>query len=79
MELQADQILSHYVDAYQKLYNRMPKDVHAVDDEWVVVNGARMRVTELDYLTKQLQQEYTQGLEQKRNIVVKLMKWFKGT
>jgi hypothetical protein len=67
------------VDAYQKLYNRMPKDVHTLDAEWVVVNGARMRIAELEYLTKQLQQEYAQGLEQKRNIVVKLMKWFKGT
>ncbi len=78
MELQADQVLTHYVEAYQKLYNRMPKDLRALDNEWVVVNGARMRVAELEYLTQQLQQEYQAGLEQKKNIVARLVKWFKG-
>lgn len=78
MELRSEKVMMHYVDAYQKLYNRTPKDLKALDNEWVVVNGARMRVGELEYLTKQLQQEYAQGLEEKRNVVLRLLKWFKG-
>ncbi|MBC8171062.1 MAG: hypothetical protein H7X77_05305 [Anaerolineae bacterium] len=77
-DLYSEKIMTHYADAYQKLYNRAPRDLRALDHEWVVVNGARMRVTELEYLTRQLQQEYTQGLEQKRNLVTRLVKWFKG-
>lgn len=78
MELQSEKAMMHYVAAYQKLYNRVPKDLQALDNEWVVVNGARMRVTELENLTYQLQQEYSQGQEQKRSIVMRLLQWFKG-
>lgn len=78
MELRSEKAMNHYVDAYQKLYNRVPKDLQALDNEWVVVNGARMRVSELENLTLQLQQEYFQGLEQRRSIVNRLLKWFKG-
>ncbi|HEX2619798.1 MAG TPA: hypothetical protein VHL11_06615 [Phototrophicaceae bacterium] len=77
-DLRSEKVMTHYADAYQKLYNRTPRDLRALDNEWVVVNGARMRINELEYLTRQLQQEYTQGLEQKRNVVMRLVKWFKG-
>jgi hypothetical protein len=66
-----------YAEAYQKLYKRMPKDLRALDNNWVVVNGARMRVSELEYLTKQLQQEYSQSLDERRGLVNRLLKWFK--
>ncbi len=69
--------MMHYAEAYQKLYRRMPKDLRALDNNWVVVNGARMRVSELEYLTKQLQQEYNQSIAQQRSIVNRLLKWFK--
>lgn len=78
-ELQSEKIMTSYADAYQRLYNRVPKDLRALDSEWVVVNGARMRVAELEYLTRQLQAEYSQGMDQKRGIVNRLVKWFKGT
>ena len=74
----SEQVMMHYAEAYQKLYNRTPRDLRALDDDWVVVNGARMRVTELEYLTKQLQQEYRQGLDDRRSIVNRLVKWLKG-
>jgi hypothetical protein len=66
-----------YAEAYQKLYKRMPKDLRALDNNWVVVNGARMRVSELEYLTKQLQQEYSQSVDERRGLVNRLLKWFK--
>ncbi|NDJ62576.1 MAG: hypothetical protein GYB67_15720 [Chloroflexi bacterium] len=77
MEISAEQAVFSYAEAYRKLYNRTPRDLRAVDNDWVIVNGARMRVTELEYLTQQLQQEYRQGIEQKRNLVTRLINWFK--
>lgn len=74
----SEQAMTHYTEAYQKLYNRVPKDLRIIDHEWVVVNGARMRVAELEYLTNQLQQEYSQGLAQKRNVVLRLLNWLKN-
>lgn len=71
-------VMYRYAEAYQKLYNRRPRDLRAVDDKWVIVNGARMRPVELEHLTKQLQMEYKQSLSNRRNIIGKLIKWFKS-
>lgn len=75
----AEEIVHHYTKAYQKLYNRTPRELEVLDDDWVIVNGARMRVSELAYLTRQLQQEYAQGLEERRSVLKRLVNWFKGT
>jgi len=71
-------VMHRYAEAYEKLYNRRPRDLRAVDDDWVIVNGARMRIAELEHLTNQLQMEYKQALSNKKSIVGKLIKWFKG-
>ena len=75
----SNDIMLDYSRAYQKLYNRNPKELRAVDNDWVVVNGARMRVSELQYLTSQLQQEYQQSLAVRRGIVKRLIGWLKGS
>ena len=77
MNVPSEKAMILYAEAYQKLYKRMPKDLRALDNNWVVVNGARMRVSELEYLTKQLQQEYTQSLDEQRGLVNRLLKWLK--
>jgi hypothetical protein len=77
MDLSSERALMNYSEAYQLLYSRKPKDLRALENGWVIVNGARMRVSELEYLTNQLQREYEQGREQKRSIVNRLLKWFK--
>jgi hypothetical protein len=77
MELTAQQAMTHYAQAYQKLYNRPPADARALDQDWVVVNGARMRANELEYLTQQLCREYDQVISQRKNMVKRLLAWFK--
>lgn len=77
--MSAEKAMSHYADAYQKLYNRRPKDMRVVEEGWVLVNGARMRVTELEVLTTQLQHEYQRDTDQRRSVVNRLLKWFKST
>lgn len=76
MDVSSEKALIHYSEAYHRLYNRQPKDLRALDNGWVIVNGARMRLSELEHLTVQLQREYNQGREEKRGIVMRLLKWF---
>jgi hypothetical protein len=73
-----EKVMQGYVEAYRKLYNRTPSDLRALDNDWVIVNGARMRLSELEYLTKQLQLEYSQITSEKKNIVNRLIGWLKG-
>lgn len=73
-----EQVMHRYAKAYENLYNRRPRDLRAVDDKWVIVNGARMRVGELEHLTRQLQTEYNQTVSEKKNVLGRLIKWFKG-
>jgi len=76
MDASSEKAMMYYAEAYQKLYNRRPKDLRAIDNGWVIVNGARMRVTELEYLTVQLQREFNQGRDERRGVVMRLLKWF---
>jgi hypothetical protein len=79
VQISSDRVISHYRAMYQKLYNREPREIRLLDEEWVIVNGARLRVIELLSLTERMQQEYEQTIANKRNVVMKLLKWFKGT
>lgn len=71
-------VIHKYTEAYRKLYRRFPRGLQAVDNEWVEISGVRMRLVELEYLTQQLQREYQQGLIERRSMVSRLVKWFKG-
>jgi len=77
MQISAEKAMHGYADAYQKLYKRMPRDLRALDSNWVIVNGARIHASELEFLTTRLQQEYAVVQEQKRGMLNKLIKWFK--
>lgn len=78
MDMHSENILTHYTQAYQLLYKRSPKDVRMLGNGWVSVNGAKMRLTELEFLTHQLQLEYNQlVIAEKRGIVKRLLNWFK--
>lgn len=70
-------IMVSYVEAYQQLYKREPSSLHALDREWVIVNGARMRVSELEKLTHQLRLEHRQ-IQAKKSAISRLIKWFRG-
>ncbi|PJF29416.1 MAG: hypothetical protein CUN52_08510 [Phototrophicales bacterium] len=72
-----EKIVSSYTEAYQRLYNRKPKDLE-MDGDWVTVNGAKMKLADLQYLTEQLREEYDKGIGEKKNVVNRLLKWFKG-
>ncbi|MDQ7025084.1 MAG: hypothetical protein Q9P44_05945 [Anaerolineae bacterium] len=79
MIISPERVMHNYAQAYEKLYNRRPRDLRAVDSHWVIVNGARMRTNELEILTKQLLLEYKQSMRDRRSIVSRLIRWFKTT
>lgn len=78
MQQDAELVMQRYVEIYRKLHNRTPQDLRTLDAEWVVVNGARMRVSELEFVITQLQKEYQQLISQKRGLVSRLIKLFGG-
>ena len=71
-----ERALARYIHVYQALYQRTPNQVQNLGDGWVLVNGARMRVEELEHLSDQLSAEYQQTLANKRSIVKRLLAWF---
>lgn len=77
VEVNVETAVTSYAAAYQRLYNRTPRDIRILGPDWVLVNGARMHVMELEYLTRQLEREHLQALAQKRSIVKRLLTWFK--
>ena len=77
MERDARRIMTQYTEAYQKLYQRTPSSIYKLDENWILVNGARMRLSELEFLTRQLQKEYDAVLKEKRNLVSRLINWLK--
>jgi len=73
--IQPEQSLHHYAQAYQQVYRVMPKDMRILGNGWVSVNGARMRVAELEFLAEQLDFEYQKQRKSRRGVVQRLISW----
>jgi hypothetical protein len=71
-----ERAMANYVEIYQALYHKMPNELRDLGGDWVLVNGARMMVRELEQLTTQLQRELQQERARKRSIVQRLLGWF---
>jgi hypothetical protein len=74
--MRVEKTMARYLEIYLALYQRAPKELRHLGEDWVLVNGARMHVDELEHLTDELCQEYNQALANKRGIVQKLLGWF---
>lgn len=73
-----NRVVNQYTEAYRRLYKRSPSDIQTLDRDWIIVNGARMRISELEFLTHQLEKEYEQTIRAKKSVVSRLIKWFRG-
>lgn len=71
-----EKAMARYLEIYQALYHRAPRELRDLGNNWVLVNGARMSLDELESLTSELNQEYQQVMANKRGIVKKLLNWF---
>jgi hypothetical protein len=74
--MNTDQAMNRYLEIYKSLYRRMPSELRDLGGNWVLVNGARMSVEELEQLSDQLQHELWQEQHRKRSLVNRLLKWF---
>ncbi len=74
--MNVEKAMARYLEIYQALYRRTPSELRDLGSNWVLVNGARMTVEELDMLTEQLQKELQQEQSRRRNIVKRLLNWF---
>ncbi len=75
-DMRVAKAMARYQNIYLSLYGRHPRELRDLGNTWVLVNGARMPVGELENLTDELQKEYQQVLANKRNLVRKLLNWF---
>ncbi|HLY26946.1 MAG TPA: hypothetical protein VKQ72_11445 [Aggregatilineales bacterium] len=73
-----EKAMAQYLEVYQSLYRRAPSELRDLGSDWVLVNGARMSLAELQQLTEQLQRELQQEQARKRNVVKRLLTWFGG-
>jgi hypothetical protein len=71
-----EKAMARYLEIYQSLYKRAPSELRDLGGDWVLVNGARMTLEELELLTAQLQRELQQEQARKRSLVKRLMNWF---
>jgi len=71
-----DRIVEQYVETYKALYRRAPNELQHLGEGWVLINGARMTVRELELLTRQLQLELDSDRLRKRSLVKRLLGWF---
>lgn len=75
-DMNTERAMARYLDIYQALYRRTPSELRDLGSDWVLVNGARMSLEELEQLTEQLQMELHEERARKRNIVKRLLGWF---
>ena len=74
--MNTENVMAKYLEIYQSLYRRAPSELRDLGGDWVLVNGARMSIIELEQLTDQLQRELQQEQHRKRSLVKRLLTWF---
>ena len=74
--MNTEKAMAKYLEIYQSLYRRAPTELRDLGGDWVLVNGARMSLIELEQLTEQLQRELQQEQNRKRSLVKRLLTWF---
>lgn len=77
MQISSETAIMRFADAYLKLFKRLPQDLHALDSNWIVVNGARFQVVELEFLSAHMELQYKLVQEQKRGLINRLIRWLR--
>lgn len=77
MPSKMQRVVTKYLQLYKQLYNREPKDIRVIDEEFVIVNDTQIRLADLEMLTQQLEQEYQSIQNKHRSVVKRLINWFR--
>jgi hypothetical protein len=67
-----------YLEAYQALYRRTPRELRDLGSGWILVNDAKLTLPEFAQLTLQLQRELQQERARTRGLVNRLLRFFNG-
>lgn len=78
MSSEIEFVLETYAEAYERLYQRRPMQIQILDENWVLINGARMRIGEVERLTRQIQLEYRGQKQNQRSVINRLINWLTG-
>ena len=71
----SQQVLNYYMEVYQQLYKKSPANATLLENDWVMVNHARMSIGELEQMTQQLQLEYRKQAARQHGIAKRLVGW----
>jgi hypothetical protein len=77
METSAELALARYAEVYEKVYAHAPPDVRILSGDWLIVNGAQLRASELTQMSELLELEYTLSQGRKRNLATRLTSWLR--
>jgi hypothetical protein len=77
METSAEIALARYTAVYEKVYAHAPKDVRILSGDWLIVNGAQLRASELSQMTELLELEHQLAQGRKRNLATRLTGWMR--
>lgn len=77
--MDTERAMVNYTQVYQALYRRAPRELRDLGSGWILVNGAKMTLSEFERLTHQMQAELQQEQSRKKGLVGKLLKFFGGT
>lgn len=77
MVTHAELALAQYTEIYEKVYAHSPKDVRILSGDWLVVNGAQLRASELAQMTALLEQEYALVQSRKRSFASRFTSWLR--
>lgn len=73
--------ITRYIQLYEALYDRQPKDVRVIDGEFILINNTQIRLADLKQLTQQLQHEYDakrRQQRQQRSTIQRLINFFRS-
>ena len=74
-QIGVEKAMARYLNLYLALYQRTPRQLRDLGNNWILVNGARMNVEELENLANELHREYEQVLSNRRSAIKKLLNW----
>lgn len=77
METKAERALTQYVSIYEKLHAAPPKDICILSGDWLLVDGAQLRASELARMSEQMERDYILAQARRRGIALRVASWLR--
>jgi hypothetical protein len=77
METNAERALSQYTAIYERLFAEPPANVCILSGDWLLVDGAQLRASEVVHMSEQLERDYILAQARRRGIALRVMSWLR--